>query len=314
MPLDDLVEVIETLQQRIHNHGDSLRQNEIRTRVALIDPLLTALGWDVADPSLVMAEYSVGGGRADYALRTAGSIPAATFEAKRLGEPLEPHRLQMLNYSNAAGIRYAGLTDGNSWELYEIFKQGTLEERRILEVSIVSDFAYQSSLKFLLLWRPNLATGRPVEADRPLVERGNSEAAVYKEVPESESLVDDLWTPLTELNNPQGTRPPVSLRLPSGEEKEISSWSMLFAEVGEWLVGTNKLTPNQCPVRFRHRKRYLVNTEALHYSGTRFKRSHKLSNGLYCEFNWKAEQLVDAVSFLLQNFGLDPAAVKVKVN
>ena len=50
MPLDDLVKVIETLQQRIRDHGDSLRQNEIRTRVALIDPLLTALGWDVADP------------------------------------------------------------------------------------------------------------------------------------------------------------------------------------------------------------------------------------------------------------------------
>ena len=49
MPLDDLVHVIETLQQRIKDHGDSLRQNETRTRMALIDPLLQALGWDVAD-------------------------------------------------------------------------------------------------------------------------------------------------------------------------------------------------------------------------------------------------------------------------
>jgi len=81
MPLDDLVEVIETLQRRIRDHGDSLRQNEIRTRVALIDPLLTALGWDVADPGLVTAEYNVGTGRADYALLIPGDKPAALVEA-----------------------------------------------------------------------------------------------------------------------------------------------------------------------------------------------------------------------------------------
>ena len=66
MPLDDLVSVIETIQQRIREHGDSLRQNETRTRMALIDPLLTALGWDVADPGVVTPEYDVSGRRADY--------------------------------------------------------------------------------------------------------------------------------------------------------------------------------------------------------------------------------------------------------
>ena len=38
--LDDLVDVIETLQRRINDHGPSLRENETRTRMALIDPLL----------------------------------------------------------------------------------------------------------------------------------------------------------------------------------------------------------------------------------------------------------------------------------
>ncbi len=57
--LDDLVEVIETLQQHIRNHGASLRQNETRTRLALVDPLLQALGWNVADPQLVTPEYVV---------------------------------------------------------------------------------------------------------------------------------------------------------------------------------------------------------------------------------------------------------------
>ena len=72
MLLDDLVIVIETLKERIVSHGSALQENEIRTRVALIDPLLTVLGWDVANPGIVLPEYRVGSGanagRADYAL------------------------------------------------------------------------------------------------------------------------------------------------------------------------------------------------------------------------------------------------------
>jgi len=44
MLLDELLEVIETLKKRINDHGSILRENEIRTRMALIDPLLQVLG------------------------------------------------------------------------------------------------------------------------------------------------------------------------------------------------------------------------------------------------------------------------------
>ena len=87
--LDDLVSVIEALQQRIREHGATLRENETRTRMALIDPLLSALGWDVSDPAMVTPEYNAGSGRADYALMSEGGRPAALIEAKHLAEPLE---------------------------------------------------------------------------------------------------------------------------------------------------------------------------------------------------------------------------------
>ena len=48
--LKPLVDAIETVKRRITEHGASLRENETRTRVALIDPILQALGWDVSDP------------------------------------------------------------------------------------------------------------------------------------------------------------------------------------------------------------------------------------------------------------------------
>ena len=133
MPLDDLVSAIETLQKRIRDHGATLQQNETRTRMALIDPLLTALAWDVSDPAAVTPEYNVGNGRADYALNGSEAIPAAIVEAKRLGHNLsDDERMQpdAELRERQRVVRYAVITDGNVWELYEVFKQAPLEDRR----------------------------------------------------------------------------------------------------------------------------------------------------------------------------------------
>ena len=46
------------LKERISTHGALLRQNETRTRTALINPLLQALDWDTSDPLMVISEYS----------------------------------------------------------------------------------------------------------------------------------------------------------------------------------------------------------------------------------------------------------------
>ena len=170
--LQPLVEVIETVKRRIAEHGASLRENEIRTRLALIDPVLHALGWDVSDPAVVTPEFTTPNGRADYALKNPnGDAVAAIFlEAKKLGENLQPHRMQMLNYANASGVDYAGLTDGQRWELYDVFKRGELSERQLLAVSITDAPAHESALKLLLLWRPNLASPPPTSAQTPIVQ------------------------------------------------------------------------------------------------------------------------------------------------
>ena len=89
MLLDELITVIETLKQRITDHGAILQDNETRSRMALIDPLLQVLGWDTTDPFLVIPEYDAGGGQVDYALLDKKGGPTAVIEAKRLGEPLQ---------------------------------------------------------------------------------------------------------------------------------------------------------------------------------------------------------------------------------
>ena len=134
--LYDLVEVIEVIQQRIREHGATLRENETRTRMALIDPLLRVLGWDVSDPSLVTPEYGGGQRRSDYALHGTGTTPVAVLEAKKLGEALGSHSSQMIGYALEGGIPYAGLTDGNRWQVYDVFEPVPLADKQILDVSV----------------------------------------------------------------------------------------------------------------------------------------------------------------------------------
>ena len=50
MPLDSLLNLVETLKQRIVEHKAALSQSEALTRYALIDPLLRELGWDTSRP------------------------------------------------------------------------------------------------------------------------------------------------------------------------------------------------------------------------------------------------------------------------
>ena len=119
MLLDELITVIETLKQRITDHGAILQDNETRTRMALIDPLLHVLGWDATDPFLVIPEFDAGGGQVDYALLGKKGGPTAVIEAKRLGEPLQKYRHKMIRYAKDAGINCAGITDGDQWELYD---------------------------------------------------------------------------------------------------------------------------------------------------------------------------------------------------
>lgn len=166
--LDELVEVIKTLQTRIRDHGDTLRENETRTRMALIDPLLQVLGWNTADPALVTPEYDISGKRADYALLASQSAPIVFLEAKRMGELLSNHRSQVVAYASELGIRYPALTNGNEWEVYDNSKLKPIEQRRILDVSIRQGEPHQTALKLLLLWRPTLASGEAVKAESPI--------------------------------------------------------------------------------------------------------------------------------------------------
>lgn len=322
MLLDELVEVIELLKERIDHHGPILQQNEIRTRMALIDPLLQVLGWDTSDPSLVLPEFDVSGRKADYALLENGDNPAATLEAKKLGESLSSHRMQMLNYSNAANVDYAGLTDGDKWELYDVFKKAPLEDRRIIDVSIANAPPHESALKLLLLWRRNLASGQPVAASAPIFSQVSSlkseqgEIAVHAEpviVPKFEAPVQkgSTWTPIhrIEVKIGQGKNPaPMEIRFNHGQPKSTHSWAEMHIEVVDWLARNGNIHSDQLPIKSLG----FINSVAKGPNGGLFGVSHQVSGGIFVNIKMSARSCVKNSVKLLSHCGVDPNSVEVR--
>ena len=315
MGLGDLVRCVELLKERIQSHGTALRENETRTRMALIDTLLQALGWNVSDPGVVTPEYRVAGGLADYALLRPDGRPVATVEAKKLGERMASHSMQMLNYANAAGIPYAGLTDGNHWELYDVFRRAPLEERRILEVSIADAPAHESALKLLLLWRPNLASGQPVPAGTPIVGETPRPTPTPDDVelPPMPQPVSADWVELSEYHPPGGTPCPTTIRFWDGSERPLKRWREILTSAVEKLYAEQRLTVKDVPIELGKTK-YLVHTELIHPDGKRFE-DYKSIEGtpLVVNVNLSAERIRKHTEKLLHRFGPKSATVYLQV-
>ena len=115
--------------------------SEIQTRYALIDPILSALGWDIHDPDKVgveeecsdMVDRSIGSMKADYVLKNNKSKPVVIVEAKRLGTSLgsESNRLQAGGYAWFKGTEMMVLTEGRHWEIYGKDEQGRITAEMI---------------------------------------------------------------------------------------------------------------------------------------------------------------------------------------
>ena len=168
MPLDDLIESIETLKERIRQQEALLRQSEMWTRYALIDPFLRALDWDTEDLTQVQPEYQTAGGRADYAL-LAGDKPCLFLEAKKLGVPLSEGFAQSINYCIQQGTRYFVVTDGQRWEMYDIHKPVPLVEKTDCRLRFLSGTYARSGPE-----------GSPSLAPQRLIGPANSHSSTHR--------------------------------------------------------------------------------------------------------------------------------------
>lgn len=109
------------------------------TKLALVQPFIQALGYEVSNPAEVVPEFTASTGslkdaRADYAILKDGKA-FAVFECKKLGEPLDVHKTQLEWYFVNSPARIGILTDGNRYIFFS-----DLEERHRMDAVPFMDF------------------------------------------------------------------------------------------------------------------------------------------------------------------------------
>src|SRR5215210_1734040 len=141
-----VVDVLPTLRkriQKIRNRKENI--GEQNTKAALIDPLLSALGWDIEDIDEVSREYrrKPQDNPVDYALFMLRS-PRLFVEAKGLEKDLNDRKWisQILSYATVVGVEWCVLTNGDEYRLYNAHAPVEVEQK-LFRVVRISDLAQE---------------------------------------------------------------------------------------------------------------------------------------------------------------------------
>ena len=318
MPLEKLLLLVETLKVRIEKHGDALKGSEALTRYTLIDPLLRTLGWDTADPSLVIPEFKSGKGWADYALLGGDGKPAMMIEAKSLGTPLHDEaRTKGITYCIALGTKYFALTDGNRWEIYETYRAVPIDEKLIVEFDVSTQPAAEVCLLALALWQPNLESGRAVPGYPPLIqpEPTLSHATEPKTVPAETAsviLVEKDWQPLSKIQPPKGAPSPVEILFPDNSREAVKFWVGIVREITRWLLQNKHLHAGLCPIPQSDSSTwFLVANDPVHSTGKKFHDPEHVET-VWIEKDYLIPNLVENARTIIRHVGQDPAQFKVR--
>jgi len=112
--------------------------NEANTKQHVIDPVLSALGWNVSDWKEVDREFKVYDGTfLDYALRI-DEKPKLFVEAKAIGKSLVDKSFiaQTVNYANNEGVIWCVLTNGFVYQVYKSNEPVPMDRKLLIEVDL----------------------------------------------------------------------------------------------------------------------------------------------------------------------------------
>ncbi len=305
--LDELIKVIECLKNRIKEHREQIQNSESRTRTTLIDPLLRSLGWDVSDPSVVTIEPRTSGGWADYALLDKNGKIVVFVEAKKLSDKNAPIN-QAVGYAvseniqNQVKVRYCASTNGDVWELYDVF-----DGKSVLKTSVVSDETAKCALQLLGLWRPSMADGLHSEAVQPVVPTPptrDPEPPVVTPPPPSPVG----WTPLNGSFHPTGKPAPKSMRLPNGREVAPKSWKDVIVQTALWLHQAGHLTREHC----QHLS--FLSRDGKHPDFTEFRSPYRIGDEIILETHSNSIGLVRSTIRMLEHCSQDPSQLLLQLS
>lgn len=158
-PVATLQDAVVIVRERLDRHRSYLDGHETRTRILAIDPILHSLGWTVDDPDRVLLEYRDNGSRVDYVLLGPKGKHLAVVEAKRTDQDLtDKLRREVSGYAVALGVRFAVLTNGARWEVWEIVAGKSSRRTYFIQKNIGTGNLEDIITELMQLRRGNLGT------------------------------------------------------------------------------------------------------------------------------------------------------------
>jgi hypothetical protein len=188
---------------------DSLKANsrlssytEDQVKMAVVLPILKRLGWNTENIDEVFPEFSVGGGRVDYALQLSGKS-RVFIEAKRPSEDLDSpsHQEQLLTYSFKHGIEIAVLTNGITWSFFLPRAGGEWKSRKFYTIDVMEQESTDAAMKFIdLLSRSAVASGGAMTNAESLHKGKLKKQAIQDTLPEAwNRIIEEPDSLLVEL-------------------------------------------------------------------------------------------------------------------
>ena len=206
--------------------------NEASISHGIVMPVLQALGWNTADPSQLVPEYTLERQRVDFALLGAGRKPTVFIEVKGQGLAAQGDR-QLFGYAFHAGVPLCVLTDGAEWSFYLPGAQGSYEDRRVyrLQVDERSPEECEHVLK-RYLQRDRVSHGQAYED----AQRDYRDAASRRE---AVTALPTAWSLLVE--EPDGTL----MSLLSDKVESVSGFRPTHEDILEFFarLGKDRPTP-----------------------------------------------------------------------
>ena len=180
--------------------------DEASTKQAVILRILSLIGWDTFNIDEVVPEYSIAGKKVDFSLRHSNANK--TFiEVKKIGEDLEKHQEQLLNYSFQEGVKLSILTNGITWWFYLPLHEGSWEQRKFYTIEIYDQNAEEIVGRFIdYLAKENVISGKAITNAEAIYESRQKKYLIKETLPkawnklisEPDELLIDLIAESTE--------------------------------------------------------------------------------------------------------------------
>ena len=185
-----------TLREHIDDIRNKLKEGQFTNEATVSDDIVRRLlhdplGWPRYEPQIVYPQYSVEGGRVDFALCHPPSEPRVFIEVKQV-EKIEGAEEQLFRYAFRRGVPIAILTDGREWQFFHPAGEGTWAERKVCELDLITGDSEENAQRLnRYLDYESIQTSEAVEAIKKDYEEVVQQRQVATRLPEA-------WSKLVE--------------------------------------------------------------------------------------------------------------------